>query len=64
MAEAAPQLSTQQTTTEGGEESGKPPLSHHVPLPQNMECSKLDWLLQINEDYFKEQLKSVVSKAI
>ena len=35
--------------------------SHNVPLPQDMECSKLDWLLQINEEYFEEQLRTVVS---
>ena len=62
MAEAHPSTATEQTTeveTEG--ESRKPPLSHNVPPPQNMNRSKLDWLLQINEDYFKDQLRTVVS---
>ena len=34
---------------------------YNMPLPQDMECSKLDWLLQINEEYFEEQLRTVVS---
>ena len=62
MAEAHPSTATEQTTeveTEG--ESRRPPLSHSVPPPQNMNRSKLDWLLQINEDYFEDQLRTVVS---
>ena len=38
--------------------------SHQVPLPMDMERSKLDWLLQINEEYFEEQLRTVVSRFI
>ena len=38
--------------------------SHHIPPPMDMEHSKLDWLLQINEEYFEEQLKTVVSRFI
>ena len=34
---------------------------HNIPLPQDIECSKLDWLLQINEEYFEEHLRTVVS---
>ena len=65
MAEAHPSTVTEQTTaveTEG--ESRKPPLSHNMPPPQNMDRSKLDWLLQINEDYFEDQLKTVVSNIL
>ena len=36
--------------------------SQQVPLPMDMERSKLDWLLQINEEYFEEQLRTVVSR--
>ena len=57
---AETEVPTEQTTTGKGE-SGPPPLSHNVPPPQDMSKSKLDWLLQINEDYFQEQLKTVVS---
>ena len=60
MAEAFPETSTEQTEGEG-ESGGPPPLSHTVPPPQDMSRSKLDWLLQINEDYFQDQLKTVVS---
>ena len=38
--------------------------SHQVPPPMDMERSKLDWLLQINEEYFEEQLRTVVSEFI
>ena len=34
--------------------------SHNVPPPPDIERSKLDCLLQINEDYFEEQLRTVV----
>ena len=60
MAEAHPPTETEQSTaveTEGESQ----PLSHNVPPPQSMSRSKLDWLLQINEDYFEDQLKTVVS---
>ena len=52
---------SEQLTEGTGESSGPPPLSHKVPPPQDMSKSKLDWLLQINEDYFQDQLKTVVS---
>ena len=65
MAEKLPETSTQQPAAEEeAKEGGPPPLSHRVPPPQDMDHSKLDWLLQINEDYFEEQLKTVVSKDI
>ena len=57
MAEAP----SEQITEGTGESGGPPPLSHKVPPPQDMSKSKLDWLLQINEDYFQDQLKTVVS---
>ena len=36
-------------------------LKHDVPLPQDIEKSKLDWLLQINEQFFEAELRTVVS---
>ena len=38
--------------------------SQQVPLLMDMERSKLDWLFQINEEYFEEQLRTVVSRFI
>ena len=61
MAEAFPKASSEQATEGESESGGPPPLSHTVPPPQDMSQSKLDWLLQINEDYFQDQLKTVVS---
>ena len=37
------------------------PLKHDVAPPFNFEKSKLDWLLAINEQYFKAELRTVVS---
>ena len=59
MAEA--KTPSEQATEGVGESGGPPPLAHNVPPPQDMSRSKLDWLLQINEDYFQDQLKTVVS---
>ena len=65
MAEKLPETYIQQMAAEEEtKEGGPPPLSHGVPPPQDMDRSKLDWLLRIIEDYFKEQLKTVVSKFI
>ena len=61
MADAFPKASTEQTTEGQGGSGGPPPLLHSVPPPQDMSRSKLDWLLQINEDYFQDQLRTVVS---
>ena len=36
-------------------------LQHDVPFPQDIEKSKLDWLLQINEQFFEAELRTVVS---
>ena len=63
MAEAHPSTETEQATAVETEGESQSLLSHNVPPPQNMDCSKLDWLLQINEDYFEDQLKTVVSNA-
>ena len=42
--------------------SSKPStLSHNIPIPQNLDKSKLDWLLQINEQFFEAELRTVVS---
>ena len=44
------------------EASSKPStLSHNIPIPQNLDKSKLDWLLQINEQFFEAELRTVVS---
>ena len=61
MAEAHPSTVTEQSTGVETEGESQAPLSHKVPPPQNMNRSKLDWLLQINEDYFEDQLRTVVS---
>ena len=61
MADAAPKTPTEQSTEGQGRSRGPPPLLHSVPPPQDMSKSKLDWLLQINEDYFQDQLRTVVS---
>ena len=56
MAEAkAPAQSTSASTT-----AKKVQFAHTVPPPQDMNRSKLDWLLLINEEYFQEELKTVV----
>ena len=36
-------------------------LTHNIPIPQNLDKSKLDWLLQINEQFFEAELRTVVS---
>ena len=36
-------------------------LEHDVPFPKDIEKSKLDWLLQINEQFFEAELRTVVS---
>ena len=41
--------------------TSKPTLSHNIPIPQNLDKSKLDWLLQINEQFFEAELRTVVS---
>ena len=42
--------------------SSKPTaLTHNIPIPQNLDKSKLDWLLQINEQFFEAELRTVVS---
>ena len=42
--------------------SSKPStLSHNKPIPINLDKSKLDWLLQINEQLFEAELRTVVS---
>ena len=44
------------------EASSKPTtLTHNIPIPQNLDKSKLDWLLQINEQFFEAELRTVVS---
>ena len=40
---------------------GPATLQHNVPLPKDLEKSKLDWLLQINEQFFEAELRTVVS---
>ena len=64
MADAHPSTETEQATGVETEEESQPTLSHKVPPPQDMDRSKLDWLLQINEDYFEDQLRTVVSDVI
>ena len=54
-----PSTSTQQDPKEQTKEPAT--LVHNVPLPQDMEKSKLDWLLQINEQFFEAELRTVVS---
>ena len=41
--------------------TSKPTLFHNIPIPQNLDKSKLDWLLQINEQFFEAELRTVVS---
>ena len=36
-------------------------MQHKIPLPSDLEGQKLNWLLQINDEYFEQQLKEVVS---
>ena len=36
-------------------------MKHNIPLPADQESRKLDWLLSINEEFFQQQLKEVVS---
>ena len=56
MAEAkAPAQQTSASTT-----AKKVQFAHTVPPPQDMDQSKLDWLLLINEEYLQEELKTVV----
>ena len=56
MAEAkTPTQPTSASTT-----AKKVQFAHTVPPPQDMNQSKLDWLLLINEEYFEEELKTVV----
>ena len=56
MAEAkTPALTTSASTS-----AKKVRFAHTVPPPQDMNQSKLDWLLVINEEYFEEELKTVV----
>ena len=56
MAEAkAPAQPTSASTT-----AKKVQFAHTLPPPQDMDRSKLDWLLLINEEYFQEELKTVV----
>ena len=62
MADSFP--TTPKTSTQPGlQTTQKEPatLQHDVPLPQDIEKSKLDWLLQINEQFFEAELKTVVS---
>ena len=49
--------STKPSTTAQGPAT----LQHNVPLPKDLEKSKLDWLLQINEQFFEAELRTVVS---
>ena len=39
-------------------------LTHDIPFPQDIEKSKLDWLLQINEQFFEAELRTVVSSLL
>ena len=55
----APETSTPQPLQGTTKEPAK--LEHNVPFPQNIEKSKLDWLLQINEQFFGAELRTVVS---
>ena len=57
MAEAP----TPSTSTPMNHSAKKVKFVHSVPPPQDMDRSKLDWLLLINEEYFEEELKTVVS---
>ena len=41
-------------------ESDQPP-TFSTPLPVNAEEDKLDWLLQINEEMYQQELKKIVS---
>ena len=36
-----------------GSTTEPPALTHNVPVPYNLDKSKLDWLLQINEQFFE-----------
>ena len=44
-----------------GSTTEPPVLSHNVPVPHNLDKSKLDWLLQINEQFFEAELRNMVS---
>ena len=60
MAESqAPDISTQQDQPTTTKEHTV--LEHDVPFPKDIEKSKLDWLLQINEQFFEVELRTVVS---
>ena len=41
-------------------EASQPP-TFSTPLPVNVEEDKLDWLLQINEEMYQQELKKIVS---
>ena len=53
-------MATNKDQTPPAMESSQPP-TFSTPLPVNAEEDKLDWLLQINEEMYQQELKKIVS---
>ena len=53
-------MATDKDPTPSAMEASQPP-TFSTPLPVNAEEDKLDWLLQINEEMYQQELKKIVS---
>ena len=49
------------TDQQEGTTTEPPVLTHKVPIPHKLDKSKLDWILQISEQFFEALLRTVVS---